>query len=328
MSKFLVIRFSSIGDIVLTTPVVRCIKEQVENSEVHFLTKRAYRDVIEPNTHIDRFHYYNDNLSEVLDELKSEGFDYIIDLHNNIRTYRIKQQLRVKSYAFPKLNFEKWLLVNFKMNRLPHVHIVDRYLQTVNHLGVKNDGKGLDYFIPADSKVDKNDLPASFSGGYIAFVIGAKHQTKMFPVSKAINIIKKAGKPTVLLGGKEDRERGEQISDACKDLCYNAAGQYNLNESASLIEQSNLVISNDTGLMHIAAALQKNIISIWGNTVPEFGMYPYVDDSKSKVFEVDDLSCRPCTKLGFDKCPKKHFNCMMQQDNDSIVESINDLIRS
>jgi ADP-heptose:LPS heptosyltransferase len=81
--------------------------------------------------------------------------------------------------------------------------------------------------------------------------------------------------------------------------------------------------------MHIAAALRKPIVSIWGNTIPEFGMYPYfpMNSARSVISEVKDLHCRPCSKLGFKKCPKQHFKCMMLQDEVFISKSINDLVK-
>src|SRR5690242_18820619 len=131
MPKFLILRFSSIGDTVLTSPVVRCLKQQVPDAEVHYATKKNFAAVIEHNPFIDKKFYLEENLSGLISELKKEKYDYIIDLHNNLRTLQIKIQLGVKSYAFHKLNFQKWLMVNFKINRLPSVHIVDRYMETV-----------------------------------------------------------------------------------------------------------------------------------------------------------------------------------------------------
>jgi heptosyltransferase-2 len=108
MSKFLILRFSSIGDIVLTSPVVRCLKQQVENAEVHFATKKGFASVIEHNPFIDKKIYLEEDLNSFIGELKKEKYDYIIDLHNNLRTFLIKVKLGVKSFSFDKLNFEKW----------------------------------------------------------------------------------------------------------------------------------------------------------------------------------------------------------------------------
>ncbi len=322
--KFLIIRFSSIGDIVLTTPVIRCLKQQVDGAEIHFLTKPAFSSILTSNPNINKVLTLKEIFSETIAEIKEERYDYIIDLHNNLRTKRIKSRIGILCFKFNKLNIEKWLLVNFKINKLPDVHIVDRYLETVKIFDVKNDNKGLDYFIPISDEIDLNILPENIKSGYIGFVIGAKHFTKKFPTNKIIEIINKIDFPVVLLGGKEDIEEAEQITSDCKlKNIYNGCGKFNINQSASLVKQANVIITNDTGLMHIASAFQKPIISLWGNTVPEFGMYPYVKNNLSEIVEVKNLKCRPCSKIGFNKCPKKHFRCMNEIDNNLIIKYIN-----
>lgn len=314
MQKILIIRFSSIGDIVLTTPVIRCLKLQRPETEIHYITKRAFKGILEHNPYITKIHVIEKDVKEVIKELKKENFDLVIDLHKNLRSSELKLYLGKPSRAFKKLNFRKWLLVNFKMNSMPDLHVADRYIQTVEHLGVKNDNKGLDYFIPSTDEVQLSSLPSTFQNGYTAFVIGAKHFTKQLPVEKIISIIRKMNSPVILLGGKEDAERAAKISQALGELVYNACGNYNLNQSASLVKQASRVISHDTGLMHIASAFKKELLSVWGNTVPAFGFSPYLPGPDSKIVEVKGLSCRPCSKIGYDKCPKGHFKCMMEID--------------
>ena len=313
--KILILRFSSIGDIVLTSPVVRCLKQQLKNSEIHYLTKKSFVSVVENNPNIDKVFSFEKDISEVLPELKKENYDCVIDLHHNLRSMQVKRALGKPSKSFNKLNIEKWLLVNLKINRLPDKHIVERYFETVAHIGVKNDLKGLNFFIDVKDEIDISSLPKEFSTGYIALVIGAKHNTKKLPTEKIISICKKINRPIVLIGGKEDMETGEKITSQISNI-FNACGKYNLQQSASLIKQAKKVITHDTGMMHIAAAFQKNIISIWGNTVPEFGMYPYMpgNELNSQIVEVENLSCRPCSKIGFEKCPKGHFKCMNEID--------------
>lgn len=318
--KYLLLRFSSIGDIVLTTPVVRGLKNQVENAEVHFFTKPEYKEILEANPHIDKIHILQSDLGKQMNELKYEFYDYIIDLHKNLRTKRIISRLGIIDFTFDKLNWKKWIYVNFKINKLPDKHIVDRYLEAVDVFDVYNDNQGLDYFIPANDEVDLSGFPPEFKNGYIAFAIGAKHNTKKLTTDKIISIINKIQLPVVLLGGSEDRGNGDAIAEQTNGRAYNACGKYSINQSASLIRQSGLVITHDTGLMHIAATFHKKIISVWGNTVPEFGMYPYMPHPESTLFEIRGLPCRPCSKLGFKKCPKKHFRCILDID-DSVVAS-------
>jgi ADP-heptose:LPS heptosyltransferase len=314
LKKILIIRFSSIGDIVLTTPVIRCLKQQHPNIEIHFLTKKSFREILVNNPNISKVYVIEKNVNEVIDDLKNENFDFVIDLHNNIRSLQTKKLLAKPSSTFKKLNFKKWLLVNFKIDKMPAVHIVDRYMKTVELLGIKNDMKGLDYFIPSVDEIDIATFPVTHRNGYIGFVIGAKHFTKQLPTEKIISICKKTNQPIILLGGKEDNQRAIIIESAVGASIYNACGKYNLNQSASLIKQATKIITPDTGLMHIAAAFKKEIISVWGNTVPAFGFTPYLPDNKSKIVEVKNLPCRPCSKIGYDKCPKGHFKCMLLID--------------
>jgi ADP-heptose:LPS heptosyltransferase len=323
MAKFLIIRFSSIGDIVLTTPVVRCLKKQAEEAEVHFLTKPAYKDIVASNPNIDKILTLHEKLSDTISEIKNEYYDYIIDLHHNIRTLSIKKRVGILSFSFPKLNKEKWMLVNLKINRLPKKHIIDRYFETVKLFDVTNDNKGLEYFIPQQDVVNLKSLPSFISKGYIGIVIGAMHFTKKMPAIKLAMIIQDLPYPVVLLGDKSDLPEAEIILNRCdkKDI-FNACGLYNINQSASLVKQAKVIITHDTGLMHVAAAFRKNIISLWGNTIPEFGMFPYVTKDHSDMVEVKKLKCRPCSKIGFNKCPKSHFRCMLDIDNATVVELV------
>lgn len=332
--KFLIIRFSSIGDIVLTTPVIRCLKKQLLTAEVHYLTKASFQPILKANPYVDRIHTLKDNLDELIEELKKEDFDYVIDLHHNLRTWKVKRGLKKQAFSFDKLNIEKWLLTNFKINKLPDRHIVDRYLDTLKAFNIKNDGGGLDYFIPADEELQPTDIPTSHQAGYIGLVIGAAHATKRLPLHKLETLCKEARQPLILLGGPEDAETAKKLAAIDPIKIYNACGQFKLNESAGLVRQAKMIVTHDTGLMHIAAAFKRPIISIWGNTVPEFGMYPYYGDNylfhyrqgNQRLFgdlpylimEVKGLSCRPCSKIGYDKCPKGHFKCMEQQPIDRL----------
>lgn len=323
--KFLIIRFSSIGDIVLTTPVVRNLKNQCQDAEVHYLTKIQYSYLLENNPYVDKIHTLDKSLPEIINKLKQENFDYVIDLHNNLRTLRVKRKLRAISFKFNKLNWQKWLIVNLKKNKLPDIHIVDRYMETIKYFIDSNDMQGLDYFIPKKDEVEIDILPKSHQKGYIAFAIGAQHFTKRLPAHKIITICRKLGQPIVLLGDKNDAIVGNDIAKNIGNNIYNACGKYNFNQSASILRQAAAVISHDTGLMHVAAAFKKKIISIWGNTIPEFGMYPYLSDKDSIMVEKKELRCRPCSKIGFKKCPKKHFKCMNDIDDSKIVDFVSKL---
>lgn len=312
--KILVIRFSSIGDIVLTTPVVRCLKQQIPNAEIHFLTKTNFVSLVENNPYVSKIYSIKDKVTEIRKELENENYNFIIDLHHNLRSARAKRMLNAKAFSFNKLNIEKWLLVNFKINKLPNIHIVDRYFETVKTLNVTNDNAGLDFFIPEKDFVDIASTFKLSANNYHALVVGGSYYTKQIPLNKLQDICRLSDKPIIVLGGKEDAATGLQLEKEFANKVFSACGKFNINQSASIVQQADKVITSDTGLMHIASAFKKDVFSLWGNTVPEFGMYPYLPGKNSKILEVKNLSCRPCSKLGYSKCPKGHFKCMQNID--------------
>ena len=313
--KILVLRFSSIGDIVLTSPVLRCLHQQVK-AEVHVATKAEYADLLTYSPYVTKVHTLGSDLGAFTKALKSEQFTEVIDLHHNLRTSRIKRAIGVPAHSFNKLNIEKWLLVNFKMDRMPPIHIVDRYMTAVAHLGVKNDGQGLDLFIPPEREVPLPSLPEAHRNGYTAIAIGAAHFTKRLPEHRLIELTNLLKGPVVLIGGKEDSAVAHAISSAIGGRVFDATGKYDLLGSASLIKQARSVIAHDSGAMHIASAFKRPLVSVWGNTVPQFGMGPYIptDPARAHLAEVKGLPCRPCSKIGHDQCPKGHFRCMEKQD--------------
>ncbi len=320
--KILVIRFSSIGDIVLTSPVLRCVKQQRPDAEVHFLTKAQFRDLVAHSPYVDKVHTIEDGIGRVMPALEKERFDAVIDLHHNLRTWRVKLGLSGAKYSFEKLNVEKWMLVNLKRDRMPRKHIVDRYMDTVAPLGVSNDGQGLDLFIPPEREVPLASLPESHHSGYVALCIGAAHYTKRLPPHKLIELARLVQGPLVIIGGPDDQAVAREIVNAIGARVWDTTGQYDLLGSASLIKQAKSCITHDSGAMHIAAAFRKRTVSVWGNTVPLFGMGPYIPQhpERAHIMEVNGLDCRPCSKIGYDQCPRGHFHCMEKQDVKAIAQ--------
>ncbi len=327
--KILIIRFSSIGDIVLTSPVIRCLKKQT-GCELHFITKSRYASIIQSNPYIDKCWFINEKVSEIIRELKKENFDYVVDLHKNIRSFQVRFGLGKPVLSYNKLTWQKKLMVGFKINRLPDKHIVERYMEAVETLNVQYDGKGLDYFIPEQSfsKMEgfltENGL---YEEKYIALVIGAAHATKKPTVRLLEDLIKDAPFLIVLIGGVEEAETGQLLQESFPSKVTNTCGLLSLNESATLLKKATWVITPDTGMMHIASALNRRICSIWGNTIPEFGMYPLLPQQTPFppiMMEIkrEALPCRPCSTIGKSHCPKGHFKCMEQQSAKRILSFI------
>jgi len=324
--KILIIRLSSIGDIVLTFHALRCLREQLPHAEIHFLTKPAYKELMLSCNHIDHLMLLEADIKNTQKAIKAEQFTQIIDLHNNLRTRRLTFGLTKPIIKrFRKLNLKKWLLTSFKIDKLPQKHIVDRYIDTFSVLGVKNDHKNTSFQIPNAEEVSLKSLEI-LPKEYLTVVLGAQFRTKKLPTHLIIKTLFSYSRPIILLGGKDETEAANKIKEALSSQkIINLCGTLSLLGSASVIKQSGSVLTNDTGLMHIAAMFDVPIVSVWGNTVPSLGMYPYRpgNENSVKIHEVLGLSCRPCSKIGYQECPKGHFNCMEKQDISAITKDIN-----
>ncbi|MDB5228373.1 MAG: hypothetical protein JWN78_2566 [Bacteroidota bacterium] len=318
--KILIIRFSSIGDIVLTSPVIRCIKNQLANCEVHYLTKNVFKEILVANPHVSKIYSIEKNVSEVIGLLKEEKYDAVIDLHNNIRSRQVSSLLKTRTYRYNKKSFQRFLLTKFKINLL-HDHVVDRYFSAVKKLNIINDGKGLEYFIPEKDEIPTSNLPFTHLAGYCVIVVSAKHFTKQIPKEKLEELCLKISIPIILIGGTEDAYIGTELESVDKFKIYNACGKLNINQSASIIKKAKFVITPDTGMMHIAAAFNKRTISIWGSTEKRLGFMPYMtNNTNSVIIENIALSCRPCHKHGLSKCPLGHFKCMLDLDMQKVID--------
>jgi ADP-heptose:LPS heptosyltransferase len=293
------------------------------------------------NPYIDHFHYFDKDLQATINQLKACKFDYIIDLHKNYRTYQIQKALGVPSLSYEKLSLQKFLLTKLHLNFMPMRHIADRCLDALSSLGIVNDGKGLDYFIPKETTINNSALPASFESGYIALVIGASYATKKLPVSALQQLCHKIPYPIVLIGGKEDEAEGAAVEAINPIKVWNACGKFNLQESALLVKQARTVISHDTGFLYIACAFHKKTVAIWGATSPALQVEPYYPtvqqvnqttlntETASTILNnnemyfnaiVPNLPCQPCSNYGTNHCPQGHFACMQQQDLQSIAD--------
>jgi ADP-heptose:LPS heptosyltransferase len=324
--KILLIRFSSIGDIVLTFPVVKAIRKSFPEAKIHFASKKSFETLLLGADGIDQFHFLSDSFSSFKKEVKKEKFDYIIDLHNNLRTRRLTFGISAEIARFDKLNIRKWLYTNWKLKVMPQVHIVDRYLETLKVLGIHSIDQTRNVFtVPLSNSVNIEERFPNIKGPFVAIAIGAQFKTKRVPKEKWIEILQEINGNILMVGGEMDREIGDWLVEHCPTkVMVNTCGELTILESASVVSQAKSLLTNDTGMMHIAACFDTQIISIWGNTTPEFGMSPYRPEGKNmdQLFQVEGLSCRPCSKIGFQECPKNHFHCMTKQDAKVIASSV------
>jgi ADP-heptose:LPS heptosyltransferase len=318
--KILILRFSSIGDIVLTTPIIRCLKQQIPNAEIHYLTKAKFSSLLNHNPYIDHLHSWTDGEeSVIIDNLKLLDVDAVVDLHKNTRTKRIKAQLKKPYYTFNKLNVKKWLFVNFKINLLPDTHIIDRYFDALKPLNITNDNQGLDFFTSSTEPSALKDLPAD----YYTIAIGGTYRTKQITESLILSLSKRLNSTIVLLGGgsTDEAKANSIVAKSGTSKIYSLVNGLSIEESAIVIKKSKGLFTGDTGLMHIASAYDVPIHTLWGNTHPDFGMHAFRPEQKNVFNHQVVLACNPCSKLGSDYCPRGHFKCMNLQDVEQIVKN-------
>ena len=318
-------RFGAIGDLVMTSPIIRCIKEQLK-TDVHFLTKSKYRSILEYNIYIDKLYCFEKDWVEHKQSLIVEDYNLVVDLHKTPRSFRLRSALKCPFVSFKKYNLEKWMFLNLRFDKLPSGHLVDHFFKAVTQLKVENDNQGLDIFIDDDSEKSMlHHLNAlQIKGVYTALVIGGAHATKQIPIELCVDYINQSEEPIMLLGGPLDVEKSNRIAEYSNRFVNNMVGQCSLLESAVLVRESQLVITGDTGLMHVAAAFNKKMIVVYGSTSPQFGMYPFMTNAETEaiVLKNDHLSCWPCSKSGRSKCPKEHMKCLMDWTGKDLINLI------
>lgn len=309
VKKLVIIRLSSLGDILLTTPLIRSIKKSYPKIEIEFILKEQYKDLLLHNPYLSKLHLYKtDNTAYktvLFDELKKQNFDLLIDLQKNIRSKEIAGVLKVETTTFNKRSLDKFLLVNFKINRLKNSPPIPvRYAEEFYNFNLDDDG--LDLFLPGNISSSLHS-----AGSYIGFAPGSRHFTKMWPKEYFIelgNILNKEGYKVVLFGGESDKRICEEISSVVNSS-INLCNDDHLFQTAVDMKQCSALVCNDSGLMHIGCALKVPVLTFFGSTVKEFGFTPY--KNKNIILENNSLSCRPCSHIGRNSCPKRHFKCML-----------------
>jgi ADP-heptose:LPS heptosyltransferase len=361
------LRLSSIGDLVLCTPVIRWLHQAFPLVRLHFVTKKGMKPLLEAHQDLHQIHCWDGDESALIKELADQNFDAWIDLHNNWRTRRWYWRMVLQGQAMPRLtlsknNLGKWWMVQTKKRPHQTVHTVQKYEKMLEPWGIKDDGKGLN--LPL-SPSNRTSLPETMGWDpqkpVLALALGAQHATKVLPDDLVLRLCQELPGPLLLLGGPEDRNLAERLCAQSGRLDIgHRCGEWGLQDSAWALSQCACLICPDTGLMHIASALGVKTLVVWGNTVPELGMYPwYAQPAKpalrwrsSKVhgttysiwpqdlgrslqasspeppqgneggaeYFETDTACRPCSKLGRKQCPLGHFECMKTQDLTLLVE--------
>lgn len=338
--RILIVRFSSLGDILLTTPLVRALKQRFPGCQLDYLTGSRYQELLTANPHIDGIISLHSGTGiaetrKTAARLADRNYDVLIDVHGSVRSLLFRWGSRIPVVlTFKKLRFQRSVLILLKRSIYPDDRSMAlRMLDTAASLGIRDDGGGLDFFVNEDVKQEALRLIAAErppgQGGLIGLAPGARHNTKRWLIDRwrqlAKMLVEKHDATIVVLGGDNDRGIGNQVSDGLGIRARNCAGQLTLAGSAAVLSHCRAVITNDTGVLHMAAARQVPVVAIFGPTVRAFGFYPF--RVPYRIVE-RSLYCRPCTTKGSPRCPLGHFRCMKEIASANVLSAFEDLMSS
>jgi heptosyltransferase-2 len=323
LNRILIIRLSSLGDILLTTPLVRSLKKKYPHIFIDFLLREEYADIYKHNPYINKLFMIKRESKTIPEELSSTKYDLIIDLQNNFRSAGIKKKIKSEEIRlFVKRTVDKLLLVNFKINKLKDAEQIPiRYVSSLENFQL--DDEGLDLFTG-----DINPSINNKEKKYIGFAPGSRHFTKTWPKEYYINLGKKLndeGYTIVLFGGKDDKDLCNEISKEIP-ASIDLSNDNDLLSTAVNMKECLAIVCNDSGLMHAACAMKIPVLVFFGSTVHEFGFTPF--RNKNLILENNTLTCRPCSHIGREYCPKKHFKCMREVTPGLAFNKLLELIKS
>lgn len=339
-NKILVLRFSSIGDIVLSSPLLRVLRSRFPQSQIDFVTRKDYADLIKSNPNLNYTFEFDvtsgfDGLRALKKTIQKEGYDLIVDIHDSLRSRYLRRFSGSGDVVtVNKRLIERAVLVKLKKDIYKDsVSVADRYIESLRRYGLRNDGKGLELHIPDEIQFSAAGKIARLRLNRFEKTIGlcpsARHETKQWPLERffelAIRLAKELDSSILIFGGEMDRKLGAELAsrigqavpgDRATSLC----GHLSLLETAAAMDFCDVIVSNDSGLMHIANARRKNLVALFGSTVRQFGFFP--QDSNSLVIQRNDLYCRPCSHIGRASCPEGHFRCMIDISVDEVHSNV------
>lgn len=338
LKKVLIIRLSSIGDIILTTPLIRVLNKKYPDCKIDFVIKHQFRDLIAAHPAVSRLYVYKKNderysLKKIRKLIREERYDIIIDIHKNFRSVYLRTCANAgKVVQFKKYAFKRWLLIKFKLNMYDHiVPVYQRYIDSLKDFDIEYDHKGVDLYIPEHylNSIDHKwrSIIESIEGPIIGIAPGASYLTKRWMPNGFQNVARRllqqhGDASIIFFGNTDDRRITDSILAGLQDYSdriFNMAGELSLMESAALLNYCSYVITNDTGLMHMATGLKKKVVAIFGSTTRELGFFPCSNDAA--IVQNVYLRCRPCSHVGRHECPEKHFKCMKDITPDHVIEA-------
>jgi len=331
--KILVVRLSSIGDIILTTPLLRSLRTTFPKARITFLIKKQYEELLNHSPYVDELITFEKSkgyaaLRDIKNYLKGQQVDVFIDIHKNWRSRYLKLFLNVrKTTGYPKMIFKRTLLIVFRINLYRKIiPVYQRYFESVRHLGIQYDGKGTTIHFPPEKEEEVRKMLSSagyaFDTPLVVICPSATYFNKRWKpegfVETAKTLIRERSAFVVIHGGREDIPLCTRIASSIGNRAVSMAGLLSLSGSAALLGFSSVVIANDSGLLHLAQSQKKPVVGIYGATTRELGYFPI--EANSTVIETD-LPCRPCTHNGLDHCPKKHFRCMNDIPAERVIQA-------
>ena len=339
IEKILIIRLSSIGDIILASPLIRATRKTYPPAQIDFLVKSEYAELVKFNPDLSSIIELKSNAKKELKTLKRTlcrtQYDIILDLHNSLRSRYLRWFSGAKYIkVVNKRIIKRFLLVRFKWNFYRSViSVVDRYLETGKRFAILNDGQGLEVTVPDETIITVKAMMEKYQLERYGLVMGlapsARHYTKRWSPERYVElgtqIAREFNAKLLIFGSKLEQDYCGDIAQMINanlgsTTAESFAGKLNLLETAAVLDGCSIVVTNDSGIMHLAAARKKKIVAIFGSTVKEFGFFPY--GTQSTVIENENLSCRPCSHIGSDRCPKNHFKCMKDIHVDSVLSTI------
>ncbi len=329
MQKILVIRFSSIGDIVLTATALNLFGEALPKAEIHYLTKKPFVPLIENHPRVQKIHALSENnFDNLLKELQSENFDFVLDLHSNFRSWKTILTLRKPFSVFAKPKLKFFMRLSLRMENTVIPHVCTRYYEAAwkcvrffnPELSPTHFSPTLSFHLPDTLSIDSTLNGVSLTQAY-SVVLGATFPTKKWPTAYFVSLINSLRLPVILLGGASEQAEAHEIANQLTVPYYNSTGKHTLTESAFIMAQTRFVITHDTGFMHIASALGMKVLSLWGSTAPELGFGPFQNPTHFTL-EASGVTCHPCSRIGVKKCPKNHFQCMTNLTPESVRKEL------
>jgi heptosyltransferase-2 len=313
--RILVVRFSSIGDVILTTPLLRALRRRHPGARITFVTKRATAPLVEGNPAVDRVVALGpgESVGALASRLRDETYTDGLDLHGSLRSRLLRWRIPARWHGYSKRALPRWALIHLHRDWYRALTpTAERYFEAARELDVRPDGAPPEVIVPeaALEAMDRWRGRAELPYPYVALAPGAAHLTKRWPLDRWEMLARglaRRGVGVLALGGPDDGAAAESVARAAGPRGASAAGQTSLIETAALLARAAALVSGDTGVMHLATAVRTPVVALFGPTVRQFGFFPYSD--RAVVLE-RALPCRPCSAHGGTACPLGHHDCL------------------